>query len=165
MRRAWPDFDAKRFERLANAGLQDLEMKARAMQICAALVAARRFGIDPAVANRVFNASSGRNNTTDTKVESFMLSGRFDSGFAAALMRKDVDTALALTESLGSERALMQACAALWQQAQDLVPAQGVEPYTQGLMDLGATLCTARNPACERCPLSRARSTGRTSAT
>ena len=90
---------------------------------CVALVAARRFGIDPAVANRVFNASSGRNNTTDTKVESFMLSGRFDSGFAAALMRKDVDTALALTESLGSERALMQACAALWQQAQAALPA------------------------------------------
>jgi len=42
---------------------------------------------------------------------------------------------------------------ALWEQAQDLVPAQGVEAYTQGLMDLGATLCTARNPACERCPL------------
>ena len=42
---------------------------------------------------------------------------------------------------------------ALWQQAQDLVPARGVAHYTQGLMDLGATLCSARNPACERCPL------------
>jgi A/G-specific adenine glycosylase len=42
---------------------------------------------------------------------------------------------------------------ALWQQAQDLVPERGVEAYTQGLMDLGATLCTVRNPACERCPL------------
>ncbi|MGL6111465.1 MAG: A/G-specific adenine glycosylase [Rubrivivax sp.] len=42
---------------------------------------------------------------------------------------------------------------ALWQQAQALVPARGVEQYTQGLMDLGATLCTARRPACDRCPL------------
>jgi len=42
---------------------------------------------------------------------------------------------------------------ALWQQAQNLVPARGVAHYTQGLMDLGATLCSARNPACERCPL------------
>ena len=41
----------------------------------------------------------------------------------------------------------------LWQQAQALVPARGVEDYTQGLMDLGATLCTARDPACPRCPL------------
>jgi A/G-specific adenine glycosylase len=41
----------------------------------------------------------------------------------------------------------------LWQAAQELVPERGVEQYTQGLMDLGATLCSARNPACERCPL------------
>ena len=42
---------------------------------------------------------------------------------------------------------------ALWRLVQALVPEQGVEHYTQGLMDLGATLCTARKPACERCPL------------
>ena len=28
-----------------------------------------------------------------------------------------------------------------------------VQAYTQGLMDLGATLCTRSRPACERCPL------------
>lgn len=37
--RAWPGFDAKRFTRLANANLEALELKARAMQICAALEA------------------------------------------------------------------------------------------------------------------------------
>jgi 3-methyladenine DNA glycosylase AlkC len=36
---AWPDFDAPRFCRLAGDGLEDLEMKARAMQICTALQA------------------------------------------------------------------------------------------------------------------------------
>ena len=41
----------------------------------------------------------------------------------------------------------------LWTQAQALLPARDVDVYTQGLMDLGATLCTARRPACERCPL------------
>jgi A/G-specific adenine glycosylase len=41
----------------------------------------------------------------------------------------------------------------LWQQAQALVPERDVEDYTQGLMDLGATLCTARRPDCARCPL------------
>ena len=39
LRRAWPQFDAGRFEQLASTGLQALEMKARAMQICAALEA------------------------------------------------------------------------------------------------------------------------------
>jgi 3-hydroxyisobutyrate dehydrogenase len=85
---------------------------------CEALVAAEKFGIDPSVANRVFNVSTGRNNTTDVKVEQFMLSGQFNSGFAAALMRKDLDTAHALMQSLDSERALMEACARMWQQAE-----------------------------------------------
>ncbi|MBP6816091.1 MAG: NAD(P)-dependent oxidoreductase [Burkholderiaceae bacterium] len=89
---------------------------------CEALVAAEKFGIDPSVANRVFNVSTGRNNTTDVKVEQFMLSGTFSSGFAAALMRKDLDTAHALMQSLDSERALMEACARMWQQAEAALP-------------------------------------------
>jgi 3-methyladenine DNA glycosylase AlkC len=36
---AWPDFDATRFERLAGDGLETLELKARAMHVCAALEA------------------------------------------------------------------------------------------------------------------------------
>ena len=48
---------------------------------------------------------------------------------------------------------------ALWDLAQTLVPdaspsqAQDVQAYTQGLMDLGATLCTRSQPACDRCPV------------
>ncbi len=41
----------------------------------------------------------------------------------------------------------------LWQYAESLLPQRGVDTYTQGLMDLGATLCLIKNPACERCPL------------
>src|SRR5882672_2619153 len=36
---AWSGFDAKRFQRFASAGLDDLELKARAMHIAAALEA------------------------------------------------------------------------------------------------------------------------------
>jgi len=36
---AWPAFDARRFTRLANRGLDGLELKARAMQLCDALEA------------------------------------------------------------------------------------------------------------------------------
>jgi hypothetical protein len=39
LRRAWPGFDARRFETLALDGLQDLQMKARAMHLCTALEA------------------------------------------------------------------------------------------------------------------------------
>ncbi|MDR1311637.1 MAG: A/G-specific adenine glycosylase [Burkholderiaceae bacterium] len=40
----------------------------------------------------------------------------------------------------------------LWQQAELLLPGRNVKAYTQGLMDVGATLCTRVRPACERCP-------------
>ena len=43
--------------------------------------------------------------------------------------------------------------AALWQLAEAQLPASGIEAYTQGLMDLGATRCSTRRPACEACPL------------
>jgi A/G-specific adenine glycosylase len=60
-----------------------------------------------------------------------------------------------LTRALGFDADLAVAAneRALWAQAQALLPARGVEAYTQGLMDLGATLCTARAPRCEACPL------------
>jgi A/G-specific adenine glycosylase len=32
-------------------------------------------------------------------------------------------------------------------------PGEGIEAYTQGMMDLGATLCPATSPACDACPL------------
>lgn len=41
----------------------------------------------------------------------------------------------------------------LWRRAVDLLPLDGIERYTQGLMDLGATLCTRSRPDCPRCPL------------
>jgi A/G-specific adenine glycosylase len=43
----------------------------------------------------------------------------------------------------------------MWQRAVALLPTQDVEAYTQGLMDLGATLCTRSKPACKTCPLAQ----------
>ncbi|MFA7664887.1 MAG: A/G-specific adenine glycosylase [Burkholderiaceae bacterium] len=43
--------------------------------------------------------------------------------------------------------------AALWALAERELPEREVEAYTQGLMDLGATVCTRHRPACDRCPL------------
>jgi A/G-specific adenine glycosylase len=41
----------------------------------------------------------------------------------------------------------------LWQRAESLLPAHDIATYTQGLMDLGATICTRNNPQCANCPL------------
>jgi A/G-specific adenine glycosylase len=62
----------------------------------------------------------------------------------------------------------------LWQHAIEATPSQALtleQPdamprFTQGLMDLGATCCTRRQPSCDRCPLASdcvAKLTGRTS--
>ncbi len=42
---------------------------------------------------------------------------------------------------------------ALWALAQRLLPQRDVEAYTQGLMDLGARVCTRGKPNCPACPL------------
>jgi A/G-specific adenine glycosylase len=41
----------------------------------------------------------------------------------------------------------------LWNHATELLPEHDVDRYTQGLMDLGATVCTARSPNCLICPV------------
>ncbi len=40
----------------------------------------------------------------------------------------------------------------LWSLAEQLTPVARVAHYTQAIMDLGATVCTPKNPACDFCP-------------
>lgn len=52
----------------------------------------------------------------------------------------------------------------LWFWAEALTPADRPHDYAQAIMDLGATLCTPKNPDCPRCPLAtlcQARAQGR----
>lgn len=62
-----------------------------------------------------------------------------------------------LTRYLGYDRDLSKSANEqdLWQQATDLLPAEPdlMGGYTQGLMDLGATVCTPRQPRCLHCPV------------
>jgi 3-hydroxyisobutyrate dehydrogenase len=75
-----------------------------------ALNAANKFGLDPHVVNTVLNASTGRNNTTENKVENFMLNDTFNSGFSLALMRKDVQIALDFIEGMNCYANLAKQC-------------------------------------------------------
>jgi len=43
--------------------------------------------------------------------------------------------------------------AKLWTCSERHLPSSRLADYTQAIMDLGATLCTARAPACPRCPV------------
>jgi len=44
--------------------------------------------------------------------------------------------------------------ARLWLKAEEHTPEERPRDYTQAIMDLGALLCTRRNPDCKRCPVS-----------
>jgi len=88
------------------------------LAVCEALIAAEKFGIDPHLVNQVFNASTGKNNTTDVKVENFMLSGTFNSGFSLALMRKDLQTALDFITRMETPKTFADACTQTWTQAE-----------------------------------------------
>lgn len=53
-------------------------------------------------------------------------------------------------EGNAAQRAVEQR---LWALADACTPAQDVAIYTQAIMDLGATVCSRRNPACVVCPV------------
>ena len=41
----------------------------------------------------------------------------------------------------------------LWLLSQDLTPKKNIFEYTQGIMDLGATVCTPKSQNCSKCPI------------
>lgn len=68
---------------------------------CEALAIAEKFGLDATTVTRVINASTGRNNSTENKAERYLIPRSFTSGFALALMEKDVGMARSLAADLG----------------------------------------------------------------
>ncbi len=91
------------------------------LAVCEALSAAEKFGIDPHLVNQVFNASTGKNNTTENKVEAFMLNGAFNSGFSLALMKKDLETANRFMGQVKSMREFSSQCLGIWKAADDVL--------------------------------------------
>ncbi len=50
---------------------------------------------------------------------------------------------------------LSQATPLLWQKAREIVAPSETRSFNQGLMELGAMICTPKNPLCHQCPLCR----------
>ena len=65
-----------------------------------ALLVALKFGLDGARMADIWNASTGRSNTTENKLHQHILNKKFDAGFTLKLLDKDVKIARALAESL-----------------------------------------------------------------
>lgn len=82
-----------------------------------ALLAGERFGLDPAVMLDAVNGSSGRSGSTENKWPNFVLPETYNSGFALALMVKDIRIALGLAEATGAPSALAARTVELWSEA------------------------------------------------
>lgn len=81
----------------------------------------------------------------------------FCSGERISILDGNVRRVLSRLLAFGENLARSGAQQQLWQKAQDLLPSQPVGDdmvaYTQGLMDLGATVCTRSRPRCSHCPV------------
>jgi A/G-specific adenine glycosylase len=77
----------------------------------------------------------------------------FCFGERAAILDGNVKRVLARVLGFSDDLASSPAQQRLWALAESLLPHQGIEAYTQGLMDLGASVCSVRDPKCLVCPL------------
>ena len=75
------------------------------------------------------------------------------SGARHAILDGNVKRVLARCFGIEGNAATRAIELRLWALAERCTPAEGVTIYTQAIMDLGATLCTRRRPACALCPL------------
>ncbi len=74
-------------------------------------------------------------------------------GVDAPVLDGNVKRVLARVFNIQSEVKSSGGIKELWTMAESLVPHGRAGDYNQALMDLGATVCTPRAPACERCPV------------
>lgn len=77
----------------------------------------------------------------------------FSVGARAAILDGNVKRVLCRYLAIEGVPGMAAVDKVLWAQAAALLPASDMEAYTQGLMDLGAMVCTRSNPRCGECPV------------
>lgn len=123
--------------------------RARNLHRCAQQVAQHHGGVFPASASQLATLP-GIGRSTAAAIAAFC----FYEGVAIL----DGNVKRVLSRLLAFDQDINQAAAqrTLWAAAETLLPAQpgeAVAHYTQGLMDLGATVCLPRTPRCDQCPV------------
>jgi A/G-specific adenine glycosylase len=124
--------------------------RARNLHACARQVVTVHGGEFPRSA-QVLQTLPGIGRSTAAAIASF--------SFGERVAILDGNVKRVLTRVLGFDGDLASAAneKQLWGHATALLPqraiAESMPRYTQGLMDLGATVCTSRNPSCLLCPV------------
>lgn len=120
--------------------------RARHLHRCAQEVVQRHGGQFPA-SSRELALLPGIGRSTAAAIAAFCFGER------AAILDGNVKRVLARALGFADDLGDPKHEKALWALAEGLLPESGIEPYTQGLMDLGAEVCLVRRPRCEACPL------------
>jgi A/G-specific adenine glycosylase len=79
----------------------------------------------------------------------------FASSARQAILDGNVKRLFARCFGIGGYPGDAKVSAKLWRTAEQQLPRRSVESYTQGLMDLGAAVCTRGKPRCTACPLAQ----------
>jgi A/G-specific adenine glycosylase len=120
--------------------------RARNLHRCAQAVVADHGGAFPPTAAHLATLP-GIGRSTAAAIAAFCFGER------VAILDGNVKRVLSRVLGFASDLARAPAVEALWDEATALLPPRDIDVYTQGLMDLGATLCTPRQPACGDCPV------------
>ncbi|RYY81151.1 MAG: A/G-specific adenine glycosylase, partial [Comamonadaceae bacterium] len=126
--------------------------RARNLHACAQAVMERHGGAFPRTA-RELQELPGIGPSTAAAIASFCFGER------AAILDGNVKRVLTRVLAYGEDLASAGNERALWDMARALLPQRNLQEamprYTQGLMDIGATVCLPRNPSCLLCPVER----------
>ena len=124
--------------------------RARNLHACARQVVALHQGEFPRSA-QMLQTLPGIGRSTAAAIAAFCYGER------AAILDANVKRVLSRVLGFDADLAVPAYERDLWAQATDLLPRTSLSTamprYTQGLMDLGATVCLARKPRCMVCPL------------
>lgn len=120
--------------------------RARNLHRCAQAVVADHGGRFPAGSGALMSLP-GIGRSTAAAIAAFCFGER------VAILDGNVKRVLTRVLAFDGDLAEAKHERALWLEATRLLPERDIERYTQGLMDLGATLCTQRAPSCLLCPV------------
>jgi A/G-specific adenine glycosylase len=127
--------------------------RARNMHRCAQDVVARFGGAFPGTAAELATLP-GIGRSTAAAIAAFCFGER------VAILDGNVKRVLTRVLGFSGDMSSSKQERALWDIATDLLPAPArpgdMAPYTQGVMDLGATVCLPRKPSCIICPVNAA---------
>ncbi len=122
--------------------------RARNLHRCAQQVVTVHGGAFPRSAEQL-QSLPGIGRSTAAAIAAFCFDERI------AILDGNVKRVLARVRGFADDLAVVRHERALWDLAQAMVPtaATDMPAYTQGLMDLGATVCLPRGPLCGACPV------------